>query len=302
MKKILLLIAVLFPVGLLATEITPIVPDTTIYVEGKKIELKDTEDRMKVRVYDVKPDGGYEEDELVFEGHYKDGKSYEKRKYAKSITIPIPSWTRGIDPHWAGIGLGFANFADSHLNVNDIDGVSLNSGKSWELNLNFWEHDFRLSRRYGWTIVTGAGIRWDRYRLDTNHCFKKIDGKTVLMAAPDGIHYSKSKLNMTSLTIPLLLEWQNVKRRNSDFFISAGVVGVIKTASTSRVTYRDENHKKVKAKVDKGLYIRPVSMDFLIQAGFEWFGLYVKYSPFELFENHKGPAIHPVSMGLHLHI
>jgi len=302
MKKLLWIMAVCLPLGAWAMDIEPLSPDTTVYIEGKKIVVKDNEDRLKVRVYDMQPDGSTAEDELIFEGHYKDGQSYEKRKYGKSITIPIPSWTRGFDPHWDGIGLGFANFADNSFHVNDIDGVSLNSEKSWELNINFLEYDFRLSRRYGWGLVTGLGIRWDRYRLDGNVHFQRTDGYTALVEAPRGIHYSKSRLGITSLTIPLLVEWQHGKRWDSDFFISAGVVGVIKTASSSRVVYRDERNKKVKQKVDEGLYIRPVSMDFLFQAGYDWIGVYVKYSPFELFENHKGPKIHPVSLGLHLHI
>lgn len=302
MKKLFLLIAILLPINVMAFTVEQVIlPDTTIYVEGKKIELRDGEDRMKVRVYDIRTDGSVEEDELVFEGHYRDGQSYEKRKYAKAITIPLPTWTKGFDPHWAGVSLGFANFADSKLNVNDIDGVSLDSGKSWELNINFLEYDIRLSRRYGWALVTGMGIRWDRYRVDGDYHFKRVDGHTVLQPAPPRIHYRSSKLNTTSLTIPLLLEWQNLKRRSADFFISAGVVGVIKTASTSRVSYRDINNEKVKAKMDKGLYIRPISMDFLIQAGLDWIGIYAKYSPFELFENNKGPAIHPVAIGLQLH-
>lgn len=302
MKKLLCIIAVCLPLGLWAAEVEPFAPDTTVFIEGKKIVVKDNDDRLKVRVYDILPDGSTEEEEMVFEGHYKDGQSYEKRKYGKSITIPLPTWNRDFDPHWAGIGLGFANFADGSLHVNEVDGVFLNSEKSWELNLNFLEYDFRLSRRYGWGIVTGLGIRWDRYRLDGNEHFQRVDGQTVLVPAARGVHYTKSRLNMTSLTIPLLLEWQHGRHRDNDFFISAGVVGVVKTVSSSKVVYRDERNKKVKQKMDEGLYIRPVSMDFLFQMGYDWVGLYVKYSPFELFENSKGPKIHPVSLGLHLHI
>ena len=44
--------------------------------------------------------------------------------------------------------------------------------------------------------------------------------------------------------------------------------------------------------------IRPVTMDFLFQAGWDWIGLYAKYSPIDLFENGKGPKVHPVSIGL----
>lgn len=302
MKKLLWIIAVCLPLGVWAIDIEPLSPDTTIYIEGKKITVRDDDERVKVRVYDIQADGSMEEDELVFEGHYRDGLNYEKRKYSKSITIPLPTWNRDFDPHWAGVGLGFANIADGSFHVNDIDGVSLHSEKSWELNINFFEKEFRLSRRYGWGIVTGMGIRWDRYRLDGNHHFERVHGKTILVPAPKGVKYTKSRLGITSLTIPLLLEWQHGRRWDSDFFISAGVVGVIKTASSSKIKYRDENGGKGKKKVDEGLYLRPVSMDFLVQMGYDWIGVYLKYSPFELFENHKGPAIHPVSLGIQLHI
>lgn len=301
MKKLLLLFAVCFPMGLLALEPVTFAPDTTIRIDGKRIDIVDGEERLKVRVYEKNQNGDFEEDELVFEGHYKDGRSYEKRKYGKSITIPLPSWNNGFDPHWAGVGLGFANFADGDLHVNDVDGVYLNSGKSWELNINFFEHHFRLSRRYGWAVVTGAGIRWDRYRLDGNECFAKEDGRTILRPAPEGIRYSASRLKTTSLTIPLLIEWQNLKRKDSDFFVSAGIVMVVKTASSSKIVYRDENGKKRKDKVGEGLYIRPVNMDLLFQMGYDWIGLFAKYSPFEMFEKDRGPAIHPVSLGLQLH-
>lgn len=303
MKKILLIIMAFMPVVLWAVDVEPLSPDTTVYIEGKKIVVKDGDDRLKVQVYDVAPDGDISEDELVFEGHYQDGQSYEKRKYRKSITISLPSWNRDFDPHWDGFGLGFANIADGGFHVNDIDGVYLRSEKSWEINLNFFEKDFRLSRRYGWGLVTGMGIRWDRYRLDGNEHFQRVDGQTVLVPAPDGVKYTKSRLGITSLTIPLLLEWQHGGRRwDSNFFISAGVVGVIKTASSSKIKYRDENGGKGKKKVDEGLYLRPVSMDFLFQMGYDCIGVYLKYSPFEMFENNKGPAIHPVSLGIQLHI
>ncbi|MDR2969518.1 MAG: PorT family protein [Tannerellaceae bacterium] len=302
MKKMLCIACILMPLGLWANEVEPVAPDTTVYIDGRKIEVKESDERLKVRVYETSPDGKLREDELIFEGHYKDGQSHERRKYAKTITIPLPTWNRDYDPHWEGIGLGFANVADEGFRVNDIDGVSLRSEKSWELNINFLEKDFRLSSRYGWALVTGMGIRWDRYRLDGNRRFERADGKTRLLDAPEGVTYTSSRLGITSLTVPLLLEWQHGRRWDSDFFISAGVVGLVKTASSSRIKYRDDAGGKGKRKIDEGLYLRPVSMDFLFQVGYESVGAYLKYSPFEMFESNKGPAIHPVSLGIHLHL
>ena len=102
--------------------------------------------------------------------------------------------------------------------------------------------------------------------------------------APESVTLKASKLNITSLTIPLLLEWQP-KKRSSEFFLSAGVVGVIKTCSSSKIVYNDASGKKHKEKMDSGMNIRPVTMDFLFQAGWDWIGLYAKYSPIDLFDS-----------------
>ena len=150
----------------------------------------------------------------------------------------------------------------------DVDGVSLRSGNSLEYNLNFMEFSFPFSR-YRWAVVTGAGMRWSRYRLDMNAHFQEVDGVTQLVPAPEGIVYNASKLNITSLTIPVLLEWQSPKHRRKAprFFISGGVVGVVKTISSSKIVYHDADGEKRKKKMDRGMNLRPVTMDFLFQAG-----------------------------------
>lgn len=114
MKRFLLIIAACFPaIGLLAADVEPIPADTVIRVENKRIEVKDNGERMKVKVYELTEEGDSIDSEMVFEGHYRDGQSYERRKHIKSINIPIPSWDKDFDPHWAGFGMGFANFSGS---------------------------------------------------------------------------------------------------------------------------------------------------------------------------------------------
>lgn len=302
MKRLLLILAACSPVvGLLAADVEPIAADTVIILKEKRIEIKENADRMKVKVYELTEEGDSIDNELVFEGHYRDGHSYESRKHIKSINIPLPTWNKDFDPHWAGFGMGFANFADGDLKMNDVGGVSLRSGSSLEYNLNVLEKAFPFSR-YGWAVVTGAGMRWNRYRLDSNSYFQEVDGITSLHPAPDGIHYKTSKLNITSITIPLLLEWQKRRRGDTQFFLSAGIIGVIKTCSSSKVVYLDADGDKHKQKMDTGMNIRPVTMDFLIQGGLDWIGVYAKYSPVGLFESGKGPKVHPISIGLHIHL
>lgn len=295
MKRLLLIMAICFPaLGLLAAEVEPILTDTIITLEKKRIEVKDNGDRMKVRIYELTEEGDSINDEMVFEGHYRDGQSYERRKHIRMLNIPVPTWDRDFSAHWAGLGLGFNSFTG--------DNLVLRKGNSWELNLNFMEFSLPFSR-YNWAVVTGAGLRWNRYRLNTDAYLMEVDGITQLVPVPEEMDFKKSQLNITSITIPVLVEWQTRKvRHRPRFFVSAGVVGVIKTMSSSKVTYLNERRKSKTKKMDGGMNLRPVTMDLLLQAGTGCMGLYFKYSPIRAFENDKGPKINPVSFGIQIHL
>ena len=59
---------------------------------------------------------------------------------------------------------------------------------------------------------------------------------------------------------------------------------MVKTISSSKIVYHDADGEKRKKKMDRGMNLRPVTMDFLFQAGVGCIGFYAKYSPFGLFE------------------
>ena len=80
MKRLFLLIAVCLPViGLKATDVEPMPTDTVIRLGNKCIVVKDNGERMKVNVYELTEAGDSIDKEMVFEGHYRGGQSYERR-------------------------------------------------------------------------------------------------------------------------------------------------------------------------------------------------------------------------------
>jgi hypothetical protein len=190
--------------GLLLCAAKALPQDTTLLVNDRRIEMYEEGSRLKVKVYEDN-----EERPLIFEGHYRDGNIYERRE--RSIHIHLPFRRKSFEPHWAGFGVGFANFADESMeHINDVSGVSLQGGSSLEYNLNLIEKPFRLGKHSNWAVVTGAGLRWSRYRVDGEFYFKEENKFTGLHPIPEEMDHLVSKLNITSLTIPLLLEWQTV--------------------------------------------------------------------------------------------
>ena len=299
-RKILLSACVIFT---FYSTITAASEDSTKIFEtgNKRILVKENEEkqRMEVQIYEYNNQYDSTFLEQIFEGHYRDGKSSEQRKYITSVNIPNPRWNkRRFNPHWSGLGLGFASFAER----GDYDDYSFRTGKSSEFTFNMFEKTIPLSNRYRWAVVTGFGMRWTRYLVKGNYHFEEIDDYTELVKAPEGIRYKNSKLGITTINIPLLIEWQNYR---GNLFFSAGVVGSVKTWSYSRIEFYDDNDtkhkKKHKEKVDQGMTLRPLTMDFLAQAGTRGIGVYARYSPISIFEKNKGPELYPLSFGMMLH-
>jgi hypothetical protein len=278
---------------------------TTVIDSGNKrivvTEITDKQ-RVDVEVFELQADGELQPYEKIFEGHYRDGKSSEQRKYLMSIDIPSPLTKRRFESqrryrlphHDAAFGIGFAGFADS----GDEADIPFKYGSSPEINFTVYKKALRLSRNNQWGLVSGLGIRWVRYHLKGNNFFEEINDNTVLSTAPDDWKFSKSKLGVTTLNVPLLLEW---KTGNRALFLSAGVVGSFKTASSSRIYYKDERDKKQAEKVATGMTLRPVTYDILVQAGTRDFGIYSRYSPVSIFEKNKGPELYPLTFGVMLY-
>lgn len=271
--------------------------EKTAVIDNKRIVLEDDGDRLKVKVFEDD-----RENPLVFEGHYRDGRIYERRERAIHIPLPtsLPKFRHHqFDPHWAGFGVGFAAVTNDlgFGQLNDIGTGRLLTDASLEYNFNFYEKALRLDKSGNWAIVSGFGIRWTHYRVDGPYYFMKSDGYTSLHPIPEDMTFRKSRLNMTNLTIPMLLEWQSRRK----IFVSAGMVAAIKTMSSSKVTYTTSRGKKDTEIMDKGMSLFPVRIEFLAQAGFDKIGAYARYSPMALFESGKGPKVYPVSVGLQLH-
>jgi hypothetical protein len=276
---------------------------TKVFDSGNKrvtVTENTEKQRVEVEVYELQEDGDHQPYEKIFEGHYRDGKSREQRKHLMSIDIPSPIRKRTFEsqnkynfPHQKlSFGVGFAGFADR----GDLEDIPFRTGRSPEISLMMYQKALSLSRNNQWSIVSGLGIRWARYHLKGNHYFKEIDDYTDLLTASDDLNFKKSKLGITTLNLPLLLEWRT---RKSGIVMSAGGVCSFKTASSSRIEYTDKNGAKRKEKVDSGMTLRPVTFDLLFQAGTPDIGLFfLRYSPVSLFERNKGPELYPLTVGV----
>jgi hypothetical protein len=302
MKKIALIVLLLGSITLNLFSAECVSSDTTFRFNDKMIYLKDSVDQVHVRVFQKKGDLP-DEYKNIYEGIYTDGKSYEKFSVSESwgLHIPFISTIREkkikrrfeMQPHWAGVGLGYACFTDG-THYNDIDGIPLNLMRSYEFNYNIFEHItpifFHLVG-----LTTGLGFSWEHYYLDHSTYLRENTDGVVRLMDGSGRDYRYSKLNNWYLTAPLLLELQLFKSTRMHPYVACGVVGGLRLATRFKTKYEDMYgwHKSK----ERGMNVLPLTYSYLFQAGCGNVSVYGKYSPVGLFEAGKGPEVQHASAG-----
>lgn len=198
--------------------------------------------------------------------------------------------------HWAGIEFGLNNYVTSDKSMvlpDDIDYMTLHSGKSSNFNLNFAQLSLGLSRHIG--FVTGLGLNWNNYRFDGNNNIVKGDNGVIEELDP-GTNLKKSKLATLFLTMPFMLEMQIPVHQNS-LSIAGGPIGAVKLGSHTKMVLEDG--EKVKSNGDFSLNM--LRCGATARVGYGNFQVYGTYYTTPLFRKGKGPAgidLYPFEIGV----
>ncbi|MGI8892038.1 MAG: hypothetical protein ACR2GN_01125, partial [Bacteroidia bacterium] len=112
------------------------------------------------------------------------------------------------------------------------------------------------------------------------------------------INYLKTKLAVSYLTVPLLLEFNDGKSKRS-FHIAAGVIGGLRIGSHTKQKYQIGN-KTVKPKVKDDFNLNPIRYDATVRVGFGSLAFFSSYTLNGLFKEKRGPEVHPFTAGIGL--
>ncbi len=200
-------------------------------------------------------------------------------------------------PHYAGFEIGMNNFLNANNTLATGSFMNLNTGKSWNYNLNFLEYGFGLGTSYV-GLVTGMGLEWSSYVFDANNTIEELDNGDIINIPDPFVNVTKSSLKMGYLTAPLLLEFQ-IPAGKKRIHISGGVIGGIKLASKTKVKYHDGNKQKSVIRDDYSL--SPFRYGATVRVGYRMINLYANYYFSPLFsETATAPELFPFSIGINL--
>jgi hypothetical protein len=205
--------------------------------------------------------------------------------------------------HWVGYELGNNNIADRNFtlagSIPETGYLDLNTGKSWNANINFIQYSLTMSQNIG--MVTGLGFEWNNYYFGGNNVIGKdaATGRIIPLYLPAGVTYTKAKMNTTYMTVPLLLEFQFGHKHRG--LISFGVIGGLKIHSNIQEQYTVGGLKE-KLKTKDDLNLSPVRAAGTLRIGYGIVKLFANVGLVPLFEKNLGPAgapeLYPVTIGL----
>ncbi len=202
--------------------------------------------------------------------------------------------------HWGGVDLGVNGYLtkDRDLAIPpEYNFLDLKQEKSWTLSVNPFEQNFNLARNH-LGLITGIGLQWINYRFDNNIVLSG-DSSTIYGFKDYSRNYTKSKLTVCFVNIPLLMEYQtNRHMKSNSFHIAAGMVFGLRIGSHSKMAYEDGSKQKFKDRDD--FHLNPFKMDASVRIGWGWINLFGTYSINTLFKKNNGPELYPFTAGITL--
>ena len=276
-------------------KVTEDVNNTRVTIGGDWFEVQAADENVKIRMgrrgLEIleTPEGTkmdwkiYDEEEFYQDEDEKEMRRRDRRRFS---------------PHWAGFELGINNYVTSDYSMSlppELSYMDLNTGKSFNVNINFVQLGIGFSRHFG--IATGLGLEFNDYKFEgNNNITKDEDGVIVPYYPESGIQYEKSKLTTTYLTMPLMLEAQIPVRSRRTLNIAAGAIGGVKIGSHNKMVYYDGGKQKVKENDDFSLSV--LRYGPTVRLGYEGFQVYASYYMNGLFIENKGPELYPFQIGI----
>ncbi|WP_297272154.1 hypothetical protein [uncultured Bacteroides sp.] len=280
----------------------------TVESRGDSIIIKKGSGDLRIRLYEQQTDEDSIGKEVeIYEGVYLERADEDESTFLDALPfIPQKKKNNTYKPHTGGLFyVGFSRLSNDFMNFTASDGAHLDISESWEFGFNLFNAYHKFKRNPHWGINIGLGWGYRSYKIDGNFALLKADGasyfqrgQTASDSETDATTYSGSRLRHFFFRVPVVAEWQYRLKKGGYFFVNCGPEFEIRHGVKS-FSHIDGGKKET---VGKGMYVRPVGVNLLAQAGIGCIGLWMRYSVNSLFQSDKGPDLTPCSFGVSLYL
>jgi len=172
-------------------------------------------------------------------------------------------------------------------------------GKSVNMNIGLIRQNMNLLKGQ---FLLSYGLSLNNYYLkyENKQIFQQLNNQGYLVGIEDTINsYSKNRLDVRYLTIPILLEYHS---RSNKFNIAAGVeIGL--NGRSKYVLKGENNGSNFKNKYDANLNINSTQFNAVVRIGIDNLAIYGKYTISDMYQNsnytsNQNPHQHLYSVGI----
>ncbi|MFT5337915.1 MAG: hypothetical protein ACI9YL_001929 [Luteibaculaceae bacterium] len=213
-------------------------------------------------------------------------------------TITYPVKKKELDPSfWSGLDIGVNFFSEDGLGSlnnysEDLKNWEAIPGKSLYFGINITEFNITLKKNHVY-LTTGLGLSYSSMSFKNNVDLLDTNGYMQAVEVTDR-EYTKNKLRITSLHVPLLMSFQLAKETS----ISAGIVGQLRIGSKLKQKFIPESKSEQKAKRKDDFNLTNFGGYAQLRFRYKGIKVFANYGLSTLFTKNQGPQITPYTFGI----
>ncbi len=206
---------------------------------------------------------------------------------------------RNITTRWFLLDMGWNMFFRTYSNVPDsyYDSLALKTAGSMHWGINVFRQRINL-KRHRLNLEYGFTLDLDRYAFSSSVSLSPYSD-VVTPIPVDTVELKKNRLHMTSISVPILLQYEsNPLRMKKSFHVSAGgYVGFVMGTKLKQKTSEGE-----KSNVKGNFNLSNILYGVRTEIGFGYVSVFVKYGihPFFIKNQDSGFGLQSMTMGIRL--
>lgn len=205
---------------------------------------------------------------------------------------------------WDGFDVGINGLLSANRNAtlpNGFEFMELDYARSYLFAWNIFQKNIHIYRN-NINLGTGIGLSWYHYSFRNNYTLNRdVNFQTATLDS--ALDFSKNRLNMCYVNIPLFLEFNtNNDNATRSFHFGAGLqfgYNVFKNKLKQRY---DIDGRTDKRKYKDDFNVNPFRYDIIARVGYGNYSLFGAYSLSTLYAKEKGPVLYPFTAGIHIEL
>jgi hypothetical protein len=202
--------------------------------------------------------------------------------------------------HYAGFDVYFSQFANETGDVTfDLNPYwEINQMKSFGFNYNMFDLKFPIAgKQLG--ITTGLGFGYHNYSLRNNYLLAHT-ADTIFAVQDTLFNFKTNKLQVGTISIPLLLDYSFGKNFEKSYFMAVGVIGSYNYGTKQSVTGTYANGDQFVNSTISAFNMNRWTLDATTRIGYGHFGMFISYQLNSMFKTGHTVAVYPFRIGFNM--